>query len=97
MPELLKTIEMKNTNEITEEIIKVPQDMLIDILSIILKEDIKYEIQQVQENRSIAIIEMSIDRNQTRHVKAQQNIQNHLHYYNDYRFGQNESFNWRES
>ncbi len=88
---------MKNQSEITEEVIKVPQDLLIDVLSIILKENLKYEITQIQENRSIAVIAIGLDRNQSRQVKAFQNIQNHLHYYNDYRYGQNESFNWRES
>ncbi|MBA3705109.1 MAG: hypothetical protein H0W84_04210 [Bacteroidetes bacterium] len=88
---------MKNQSEITEEVIKVPQDLLIDVLSIILKENLKYEITQIQENRSIAVIAIGLDCNQSRQVKVFQNIQNHLHYYNDYRYGQNESINWRES
>lgn len=46
---------MKSTG-ITEETIKVPQDMILDILSVLLKEELKYEITEVLENRSIAVL-----------------------------------------
>jgi len=87
---------MSTKNEITEQSIKVPSDILIDIFSILLKEDLKYEVVQVLENRSIAIISIEIDNNKIRQVKVFQNIQNLLHAYNDFRHGENESFNWRE-
>ena len=88
---------MNTKNEITEQSIKVPSDMLIDIFAIILKEDLKYEVVQVLENKAIIILSVEIDGKQSRQVKVLQNIQNQLHAYNDYRYGENESLNWRES
>lgn len=88
---------MNTKNEITEETIKVPSDMLIDILSIILKEGLKHEVIQVLENRGIALMVIGVDGNQSRQVKVIQNIRNLLNSYNDYRFSEDESFNWRES
>ena len=88
---------MNTKNEITEQSIKIPSDMLIDIFAIILKEDLKYEVVQVLENKAVMILSIEIDGNQSRQVKVLQNIQNQLHAYNDYRFGENESLNWRES
>jgi hypothetical protein len=88
---------MNSKNEITEETIKVPSDMLIDIFSIILKEGLKHEVIQVLENRGIAVIVIGIDGNQSRQVKVFQNIRNLLSTYNEYRFSEEESFNWREN
>lgn len=88
---------MNTKNEITEQSIKVPSDMLIDIFAIILKEDLKYEVVQVLENKAVMILSIEIDGKQSRQVKVMQNIQNQLHAYNDYRYGENESLNWRES
>lgn len=81
----------------TDELIKVPQDMLIDILSILLKEDVKYEITEVLENRAIAIIAIDVDRNKSRQVKVLQNIQELLNSYNEFRYSENETLNWREN
>lgn len=88
---------MNTKNEITEQSIKIPLDMLIDIFAIILKEDLKYEVVQVLENKAVMILSIEIDGKQSRQVKVLQNIQNQLHAYNDYRYGENESLNWRES
>jgi hypothetical protein len=88
---------MNTKNELKEETIKVPADMLIDILTIIFKERLKYEILQIIENRAIAVIMIGVDENPSRQVKVIQNIHNLLSTYNDYRFGQDESLNWRES
>ena len=87
---------MRSTDH-TDEIIKVPQDMLIDILSILLKEELKYEITEVLENRSVAVIAISIDRNKSRQVKAIQNIKELLNAYNEFRYSENETLNWREN
>ncbi len=81
----------------TDELIKVPQDMLIDILSILLKEDVKYEITEVLENRAIAIIAIDVDRNKSRQIKVLQNIQELLNSYNEFRYSENETLNWREN
>lgn len=87
---------MRSTNN-TDEIIKVPQDMLIDILSILLKEELKYDITEVLENRSVAVIAISIDGNKSRQLKAIQNIKELLNAYNEFRYSENETLNWREN
>lgn len=86
---------MKSTG-ITEETIKVPQDMILDILSVLLKEELKYEITEVLENRSIAVFAISIDRDKPKQSKAFQNIQDLLNAYHEFRFSENETLNWRE-
>jgi hypothetical protein len=87
---------MRSTDH-TDEIIKVPQDMLIDILSIFLKEELKYDITEVLESRSIAVIAISIDSNKSRQLKALQNIKELLNAYNEFRYSENETLNWREN
>lgn len=87
---------MRSTDH-TDEIIKVPQDMLIDILSIFLKEELKYDITEVLESRSVAIIAISIDGNKSRQLKALQNIKELLNAYNEFRYSENETLNWREN
>lgn len=87
---------MRSTDH-TDEIIKVPQDMLIDILSILLKEELKYDITEVLESRSVAVIAISIDSNKSRQLKAFQNIKELLNAYNEFRYSENETLNWREN
>lgn len=87
---------MRSTNH-TDEIIKVPQDMLIDILSILLKEELEYDITEVMENRCVAVIAISIDNNKSRHLKSIQNIKELLNAYNEFRYSENETLNWREN
>lgn len=87
---------MRSTNH-TDEIIKVPQDMLIDILSILLKEELEYDITEVMENRCVAVIAISIDSNKLRQLKAVQNIKELLNAYNEFRYSENETLNWREN
>ncbi len=87
---------MNSKNELTEETIKVPSDMVIDIFSIILKEGLKHEVIQVVENRGLAVMVIGVDGNQSRQVKVIQNIRNLISTYNDYRYLQEEAYNWRE-
>ncbi len=86
---------MKSSN-IQDEIIKVPQDMLIDVLAILLKEELNFEITEVLENRASAVMAIQIDSAKSRHNKILQNIQNLLDSYNEFRFSENETLNWRE-
>lgn len=80
----------------TEESIKVPQDMLIDVLAILIKEELEFEITEVLENRASAVIAVEIDRSKLRQIKAVQNIQQLLTSYNEYRYSEDETLNWRE-
>lgn len=87
---------MRSTNH-TDEIIKVPQDMLIDILLILLKEELEYDITEVLESRSVAVIAINIDSNKSIQLKAFQNIKELLNAYNEFRYSENETLNWREN
>jgi len=87
---------MKTREEKTEEVLKIPSDMLIDILAIILKEGLEYELIEVLENRAIAIYAIRTSGKLSREDKALQNIKDLLSCYNDYRHSQEDSFNWKE-
>jgi hypothetical protein len=87
---------MRSTN-IADENIKVPQDMILDVLSILLKEDLNYEITEILENRAMALFAITIDRDKPRQLKAFQNIQELLNSYNEFRFSENETLNWRDN
>lgn len=86
---------MKNESEISEEVLKIPGDILMDILNIIVKEGLKHEVIQVVQNRSLAIISVCYDKTVTRMQKVINNIQNILLDYQHYRSWENEEFNWR--
>lgn len=87
---------MKSTG-IIDEVIKIPQDMILDILSILLKEELNYEITEVLENRAMAVIVIGIDQSKPRQLKVFQNIQELLSTYNEFRFSENETLNWRDN
>ena len=87
---------MKEAKEITEEVIKVPADMLLDIFTIIVKEGLKHEVIQVMQNRSLAVVSVYFDKGTVRQQKVIHNIQNILSDYEHYRSWENEEFNWRE-
>ncbi len=82
--------------EITEETLKIPLDMSIDIFAIIVKEGLKHEILEVIENRSLIIMAVQYNKKQSRHQKIKENIQELLQEYNEYRWEENEQLNWKE-
>lgn len=82
---------------LAEENIKVPQDVLIDVLAILIKEELNYEIAEVLENRAVAVISIRIDQSKSRQIKVVQNIQQLLTSYNEYRYSEDETLNWREN
>lgn len=83
----------KNT---TEESLKVPSDILLDVLAVIVKENIRHEITQVVESRSMVIVSVYLNDGSLKHQRAFQNMQNMLEEYNDYRYSENEELNWRD-
>ena len=87
---------MKTDNNIAEESIKIPLDMMMDILTIIVKEELKHEIINVIPSRSLVTIELAYDRNNQRTEKAIKNIQALLADYQHYRLWEDEEVNWRE-
>ena len=89
---------MKDQKEITEESFKLHTDMLMDVLLIIVKENLKHEIIEVMPNRSMVVIAISYDKKSSRHLSVIGNIQGHIDDYNHYRFWENEELkNWREN
>lgn len=79
-----------------EEIIKVPVDILLDVLTVIVKERLRHEISQVYGNRGIVEISLYLSNDISKHEKVLDNIQNLLEEYNEYRYLQNEELNWKE-
>lgn len=76
--------------------IKVPVDMSIDVFKVIVKENIKHEVAQVDENRGIILVVLSLDKTSVRHQEALENIRNMVLDYQEYRFGENEELDWRD-
>ena len=79
-----------------EEIIKVPSDILLDVLTVIVKERLRHEISQVYGNRGIVEISLYLSNDTSIHEKVLDNIQSIMEEYNEYRYSQNEELNWKE-
>ncbi len=80
----------------TEENLKVPLDVLLDILAIVVRENIKHEVTQVIESRSAVLLSVFLSEGSLKQQRAFQNMQNILEEYKEYRWGENEELNWRE-
>ena len=76
---------------------KVPADILIDVLAILIREELGYEIIQVQEMRKTALMAVQIDSSLPRQIKAKENIQSLIAIYEDYRYNEPEETDWREN
>ena len=86
---------MKEEKEIIEETVKIPADMSIDVLAVIVKEKLKHEIIEVIENRSLIVLAISYDKNLSRHQNILHDIRNMLEDYNIFRYEEVEKINWR--
>ena len=86
---------MKEDKEIIEETIKIPADMVVDVLAIIVKEKLKNEIIEVIENRSIIVLAISYDKSLTRHQNILHDIRSMIDDYNNFRNEEVEKINWR--
>ena len=82
---------------LTEESLCIPTDVLVDILTIIVKESILHEVTQVIENRSLIYLSIYMNPNDRRHQQILQNINNILQEYKEYRWEESEQINWRTS
>lgn len=82
----------KNT---TEESIKVPSDILLDVLAIIVRERIRHEVTEVIESRNLAVLSVFVNDGSLKQQRALQNIQSLMEEYNEYRYSQNEELDWR--
>ena len=86
---------MKPRNTI-EETLKVPSDVLLDVFTIVAKEKIRHEVRQVIEGRGLVILSLYLNDSQLTQQRALQNIQSIVEEYNEYRYSENEEFNWRD-
>jgi hypothetical protein len=87
---------MKDNIEITEETFKIPLDMMIDILAIIVQEELKHEVIKVVQSRSLIVVAVSYNKNSLKVQKVMQNIQSLISDYEHFRASENEELNWRE-
>lgn len=89
---------VKSTDQnLTEESVCIPVDLLLDIFGIVVKEAIPHEVTQVIENRSLVYLSIYINPNDIRHQQIFQNIQSILQHYKEYRWEESEQLNWRTS
>lgn len=77
----------------TDESLKVPVDILLDVLSVVVRESIRHEVTQVIESRSMVVLSLYLNKETQRHQRALQNIQNIIEEYNEYRYSENEEVN----
>lgn len=82
---------------LNEENLCIPGDLILEILGIIVREQLRHEITQVSENKSLLYISVYINRSDNRHIKLMQNIRHILNEYKEFRWEESESYNWRES
>ena len=84
----------RNSNE---ESLKIPSDILLDVLRVVAKESLSHEVTQVIESRGLVFLSLYLNNNNTpKHQRALQNIQNILEEYNEYRYSENQESNWRD-
>ena len=89
---------VKSTDQnLTEESVCIPVDLLLGIFGIVVKEAITHEVTQVIENRSLVYLSIYINPNDIRHQQIFQNIQSILQHYREYRWEESEQLNWRTS
>ncbi len=88
---------MKDTDDLTEETFKVPLDILLDILTIIVKEGLKHEVIEVFPNRSLVLLAVFYKENSVRGQSVVRNLGNLILDYEHIRHSENEELNWRES
>lgn len=84
-------------SNLSEENICIPGDLILEVLGIIVREQLRHEITQVSENKSLLYVSLYINRSENRHIKLMQNIQYILNEYKEFRWEESESYNWRES
>ncbi|MBS1652285.1 MAG: hypothetical protein JSU07_09775 [Bacteroidetes bacterium] len=79
-----------------EESLKIPMDILLDVLTIIVKENVRHEVTDVLESRGIAKVSLYLNNDLLKHQRVLNNIQNIIEEYNEYRYSDNEEPSWRD-
>jgi hypothetical protein len=93
----MNTEFMNDRSELTEETLKIPLDILLDVLTIIVDEKLKYEVIEVSQNRSLVILVVFYKKSSIRDQKIIDNLENLILDYEHIRHSENEEFNWSES
>lgn len=83
-------------SEVIEETLKIPSDILLDVLGIIVREQLKHEVIQIINSRSLIVLVVSYNTTETKVRKSISLIQNLISDYWHYRSSENETINWRE-
>ena len=86
---------MKPRNTI-EESLKIPTDILLDVLAIIVKEHMRHEVTDVLESRGIVKVSLYLNNDLLKHQRILQNIQSIIEEYSEYRYSDIEELNWRD-
>lgn len=87
---------MNLEKQISEEI-KIPVDVIIEVLAIVVKAKIKHGLLQVMENRSLVVMELVYETDDKTRAAAVQNIKDIISYYNEYRYDEIENSDWRDN
>jgi hypothetical protein len=84
-PLIYKTKEMENKLIIKRY--KIPEDLLMDILRILFKNNIKHTIAGIQERQNIVLLNVNFDLNTIKNREAKENIEGILSDYSEYMKG----------
>lgn len=87
---------MKTEHQTQDEDLKIPLDILLDVLTVIVREELAHEVIRVIANRSQVIINVKYETGAIRAQKAVANIKTLLSDYQHYRSWEAEELNWRE-
>jgi hypothetical protein len=79
-----------------EQTFKIPLDMTIDVFKIVVKENLKHEVAQVDESRGLLIVIVFPSKNSNRQIDAVENIKEMLLDYQEYRFSESDELDWRD-
>ena len=84
-PLIYKTKEMENKLIIKRY--KIPEDLLMDILRILFKNNIKHKIAGIQERQNIVLLNVNFDLNSIKNREAKENMEGILTDYSEYMKG----------
>ncbi len=84
-PLIYKTKEMEN--KFIVQRYKIPEDLLMDILRILFKNNIKHKITGIQERQNIVLLNVNFDMNSNKNREAKENMEGILTDYSEYMKG----------
>ena len=88
-------MKTNGNNNLEEETIKVPLDMVPDIFSVIVSERLGHELTEASSDRWYFKMTVQHDKTDARQKKAVNDIQRLLDNYYEYRNASHDELNWR--